>query len=242
MPGRMTQLAEQIASPATDPAVATLRIATVTNIEITGKRRAQTDATSTAWLSRDSDTEIRVGDRVWLLQQGAVWLIGGRLGGGSATPIGVINSFAGSSAPLGWLMCDGSAVSRTEYSALFSVIGTSFGAGNGSTTFNVPNLLDRVPVGSGSAYARGNQGGASSVTLGAQHIPGHDHGNSGSHTHSYARAGGTTTVQSGTGATVASSGGGTTGSSTHTHSWFGGGQAHENMPPYLAMPYIIRAL
>lgn len=65
----------------------------------------------------------------------------------SNAPIGAIYPYGGSSAPSGYLMCDGSAVSRTDYSALFAVIGTSFGAGDGSTTFNVPDLRESVPVG-----------------------------------------------------------------------------------------------
>src|SRR3954447_9235482 len=57
---------------------------------------------------------------------------------------GAILVFASSSIPSGFLVCDGSAVSRTTYAALFAVIGTTYGAGNGSTTFNVPDLRDRL--------------------------------------------------------------------------------------------------
>lgn len=62
-------------------------------------------------------------------------------------PSGLIAPFAGETAPAGWLMCDGTAVSRTGYSTLYAVIGTRYGAGDGSTTFNLPNLKGRVPVG-----------------------------------------------------------------------------------------------
>lgn len=62
-------------------------------------------------------------------------------------PAGVISMYGGSTAPSGWLICDGRTVSRTTYSRLFSAIGTTYGAGNGSTTFNIPNLKGRVPVG-----------------------------------------------------------------------------------------------
>lgn len=58
---------------------------------------------------------------------------------GTSIPVGVIQTYAGTSAPSGWLLCDGSAVSRSTYSALFTLIGTSYGVGNGSTTFNLPN-------------------------------------------------------------------------------------------------------
>ena len=59
------------------------------------------------------------------------------------TLTGTIIAYAGTTAPDGYLMCDGSAISRTTYSALFNVIGTSFGSGDGSTTFNLPNLMGR---------------------------------------------------------------------------------------------------
>ena len=60
---------------------------------------------------------------------------------------GTVIMYAGSSAPTDWLICDGSAISRTTYSDLFSVIGTDYGVGNGTTTFNIPNLKGKVPVG-----------------------------------------------------------------------------------------------
>ena len=63
------------------------------------------------------------------------------------TPVGSISLFAGATAPNGWLICDGSAVSRTDYAGLFSVIGTTYGTGDGSTTFNIPNLKGKIPVG-----------------------------------------------------------------------------------------------
>ena len=63
---------------------------------------------------------------------------------------GFIKIWAGSSAPAGYLLCDGSAVSRTTYAALFSAIGTLYGVGDGSSTFNLPNFGDRYPVGFGS--------------------------------------------------------------------------------------------
>ena len=65
--------------------------------------------------------------------------------------VGVVQAFAGNALPNGWLLCDGSAVSRTDYAALYAVIGTTYGAGNGSTTFNLPNLVDKFVEGSASA-------------------------------------------------------------------------------------------
>lgn len=68
-------------------------------------------------------------------------------GATAALPTGTIQMYGGASAPTGWLLCNGSAISRSVYSTLFSAIGTSYGAGDGSTTFNIPDLVGRVPVG-----------------------------------------------------------------------------------------------
>ena len=65
-------------------------------------------------------------------------------------PTGAEIPFAGSSAPVGWLLEDGAAVSRVTYAALFAVVGTTYGAGDGSTTFNVPDARGRVPLGAGT--------------------------------------------------------------------------------------------
>ena len=66
-------------------------------------------------------------------------------------PVGIVQAFAGATTPTGWLLCDGSAVSRTEYADLFAVIGTTYGNGDGSTTFNLPNLVDKFIEGSATA-------------------------------------------------------------------------------------------
>lgn len=63
---------------------------------------------------------------------------------------GVVTPFAGSAAPTGWLLCDGAAVSRTTYASLFAITSTTFGVGDGSTTFNVPDLRSRIAVGAGT--------------------------------------------------------------------------------------------
>lgn len=73
---------------------------------------------------------------------------------GASVPTGTITQFAAASAPTGWLVCDGSAVSRTTYAALFGVISTSYGSGDGSTTFNVPDLRGRVGVGYAASGGR----------------------------------------------------------------------------------------
>lgn len=66
-------------------------------------------------------------------------------------PVGSVTAFAGATTPQGWLLCDGSAVSRTDYADLYAVIGDTYGAGDGSTTFNVPNLVDKFIEGSATA-------------------------------------------------------------------------------------------
>lgn len=76
-----------------------------------------------------------------------------RVAGGTLyadAPVGTISPFGGSAIPSGYLLCDGQAVSRTNYTELFAVIGTTFGAGDGSTTFNIPDMRESVPVGSGT--------------------------------------------------------------------------------------------
>lgn len=181
------QLADAITGNTQDATpVASLKIATITAIESTGALRVQTDQTGTAWLSRDADTVLTVGDRVWIIQQGGVWLVGGRLGGtGSSSPIGSLTMFSGSTAPAGWLICDGSAVSRTTYNDLFAVTGTTYGSGDGSTTFNLPNMQNRFPIGSGT-NARGATGGSNTLTLSTANLPAHDHSSAGDHTHASA--------------------------------------------------------
>lgn len=96
--------------------------------------------------------------------------LGGTIG---AVPVGSVTAFAGSTAPSGWLLCFGQAISRTQYSALFSVVGTTYGTGDGSTTFNLPDLRGRIPAGKddmgGSAASRLTSGtsGITGTTLGA---------------------------------------------------------------------------
>jgi microcystin-dependent protein len=96
-------------------------------------------------------------------------------------PPGSIMDFAGTSAPAGFLLCDGSAVSRTTYSALFAAIGVVWGVGDGSTTFNVPDARGRSAIGAGTGtglttrtVGTQNIGGETQLLTTAQ-IPGHTH-------------------------------------------------------------------
>jgi microcystin-dependent protein len=151
--------------------------------------------------------------------------------------IGEIKAFAGSAAPTGTLLCDGSAVSRTTYSALFAVIGTNYGAGNGSTTFNLPNMKGKVPVGYNSAETEfnvlGKTGGEKTHINTIAEMPNHTHEIS-------------TTVHSEEGTHdwefVVGTGAGTralTLFKSITAAYTGGGGSHNNLQPYVAVNYII---
>ncbi len=90
-------------------------------------------------------------------------------------PPGVILPYATSSAPSGYLVCNGSAVSRSTYSALFSVISTTYGAGNGPTTFTLPDLRGRFVMGVSTTFSQGSTGGDVSSSLVTGNLPSHSH-------------------------------------------------------------------
>ena len=168
-----------------------------------------------------------------------------------ALPPGFIIQYAASSAPSGWLLCDGSAVSRTTYSALFAIISTSYGSGNGSTTFNVPDLRGRVPVGFGQGSGLTNRsiantGGAETHTLTTSEMPSHSHsvydpGHSHAMPGNYLRwAGGDRTA--GGGGDFGGKFGDYTGSSGTGISLYnaGGGGSHNNMQPFVVVNFVIK--
>jgi len=84
----------------------------------------------------------------------------------NSPPVGTVVDFAGPAAPAGWLMCDGTAVDRVTYADLFNIIGTTYGSGNGTTTFNVPDTRGRCTIGQGTGS--GLSGRALAQTLGAE--------------------------------------------------------------------------
>lgn len=143
--------------------------------------------------------------------------------GGVCTP-GSIVAWAAAAAPFGWLLCDGSAVSRTTYSALFAVLGVVYGVGDGSTTFNLPDLRGRFPIGKAAA--------GTAATLG-------ETGGTIDHVHT---ADPPSTVTSGPSSTsIQFVGVVSVASDTHTHTVdiasFNTGSAN---PPYLALNFIVR--
>ena len=139
---------------------------------------------------------------------------------------GFIYPLAADTIPEGFLLCNGAEYSRTEYPELFTAIGTIYGVGDGSTTFNVPNLATRVPVGKGSGYALGDTGGEEKHTLTISEMPSHQH-NLGMQI--YNNTAGSANVSGNSSAASISA---LTGST-------GGSNAHNNMQPYTVVNYII---
>jgi microcystin-dependent protein len=166
-------------------------------------------------------------DSTFYGSDGTTWTAFGG-GSGASVPTGAISAYAGTTAPTGYLLCNGAAVSRTTYAALFAVIGTSFGQGDGSSTFNLPDFRGQ--------FLRGRDGGAGKDPNASTRIAMNTGGNTGdaigsvqghafqTHTHiqdahshgfsyAFSNDGGGSVVRSG--ATVVGSG--STGSTTATN-------------------------
>lgn len=158
---------------------------------------------------------------------------------------GLIVMFAGASLPDGWLACDGSAVSRGTYAALFAAIGTVFGNGDGSTTFNVPDCRSRLPVGVGTGSgltprALGDTGGEETHQLSITEMPSHAHTDSGHYhsIHTHAAAVALTPGELPVATPELPAEATSTGNAAIQNS--GGDGAHENMSPFLALNFIIK--
>lgn len=137
-------------------------------------------------------------------------------------------------APRGWAFCHGQLLSISEHSALFSLLGTTYG-GNGQTTFGLPDLRGRAPIGFGQGpglqpYGLGQAGGSETVTLTPSHVPPHTHNVPTAATAADASAGNLLAI----GPLRPDQPAGTVSTSVT-----GGSQPHDNMPPYLAMNWII---
>ena len=150
---------------------------------------------------------------------------------GDTLPIGSITAYGKETAPANWLICDGSAVSRSAYADLFAVIGTKYGEGDGSTTFNLPNLKGRVPVGLDSSDTDfntiGKTGGEKTHQLTINEMPSHNHPGIFRYTN-----------QTGNYARLYL---GSDGTKLDDEGKIGGDQPHNNLQPYEVNNFIIKA-
>jgi microcystin-dependent protein len=165
----------------------------------------------------------------------------------NGVPTGGLVMWSTNTAPNGFLLCDGAAVSRTTYAALFAIVGTTFGAGDNSTTFNVPNYTNRVPYG---ATLGATGGSADAVVVSHTHTatssvvdPGHAHtivdGEVNTRTNPYFNWTGTGGASVGvTGARTNSNTTGITVSTSNSTEGVSGTNA--NLPPYLGIKFIIK--
>lgn len=241
-------------------------VGTTDSQALTNKDLSSATNTFPASLATDAELEAHTGDA------------------GLHVPLGALAPYVGSTSPASssWKLADGSELSRDTYSDLFAVIGTTYGAGNGVTTFNLPDLRGRMVMGANTTYERGETGGAATVTLTESNLPAHTHsmththsinhnhpatttGSSGAHQHDIPvfdkdwdgnpyHVGGS---KDGTLGTTVNNATHQAGSHTHTVNLpaytgtsgassqsntgsTGGGNAFNNLPPYLSLNWLIR--
>lgn len=150
---------------------------------------------------------------------------------------GEIRMFAGNFAPVGWFLCQGQLLPISQHEVLYTLIGTTYG-GDGNVTFALPNLIGRFPLHQSSSYPIGTMAGAESVIVTTSTMPQH------THTALASNAGGSSTSPSGklwaSGSTTEyTSTAPTTTMNPAALSPAGGNLPHENMPPFVAVNFII---
>lgn len=152
--------------------------------------------------------------------------------------LGEVRIFGFSFAPRGWAQCDGQILPISQNQALFALLGTTYG-GDGRTSFALPDLRGRVPVHRGDVVTLGQRAGAEAHTLTASEIPAHRHGagGSGDQATSTDPAGAVSASQRRRGPRIYAAGG--TPVALLGDRVAGGGQAHENMQPFLALNFCI---
>jgi len=161
--------------------------------------------------------------------------------GGNVVPTGLISPYGAATAPTGWLLCDGAAVSRTTFAELFAVIGTTYGAGDGSTTFNVPDLRQRFPLGkatAGTGATLGGTGGTIDHTHGLDTASSHARitlNTTSPHVRAQRKAVTSWNETHEVGATS-----GTTGSTATTNGVALGGSSDTANPPFQTTQYIVK--
>jgi microcystin-dependent protein len=163
-------------------------------------------------------------------------------------PIGSIKLWPTGGAPGGWLGCDGTAISRSVFSELFALIGGTWGAGDGSTTFNLPNMQGCVPVHRGDWMPFGGRVGETSHAITEQELAPHYHAGAtdyvGDHSHYVNQPDFSLTQGGGPYAAAGITGGYTNNAGGHQHnlytSYVGAGWAHNNIQPSLGIMFIIK--
>lgn len=194
--------------------------------------------TKTIWKDLPDTSTPITADRLQNIEDGIEYLFKHGVGGGDTLPIGIILPFSDNTIPEGYLLCDGSAISRTTYADLFSVIGTTYGEGDGTTTFNLPNLKGRVPIGKDEADTDfdvlGETGGEKTHTLTVNEMP--------SHIHSMNSVINGTNVQDSTPVRMQTDKYSWGGTSSYWTDNAGENQPHNNLQPYQVVNYIIKVI
>lgn len=153
--------------------------------------------------------------------------------------VGEIRMFAGNFNPGGWMFCEGQLLPISDYETLFQLIGTTYG-GDGVSTFGLPDLRGRLPIHQGNSFILAQRGGAESVTLTVEQMPGHSHALLASSGNALlASASGNLLAQTPTHTPYISGASANASLAANSVSSAGGNQPHDNFQPYLCVDFII---